>query len=252
MNNISIITATYNCEDTILPCIESIDNQTELPYEHIIIDGKSSDSTLDLIKSKHRDFRKIISEKDQGIYDALNKGIDVATGDIICFLHADDIFASKNVISSVKYFFNENKCDISYADLCYVKKEDINSVTRLWKAGNFNKCKLKLGWMPPHPTVFFRLSLVKEYGKFDIKFAISSDYDWILRYFTKDLDIKYLKMDIIRMRMGGVSNQPSKILYKIIEDYKIAGKYFKFPFFTIFFKNIQKIPQLLISNKGKN
>lgn len=247
---ISIITATYNCQDTVKDAIESVISQDYPNIEYIIIDGASMDNTLKIIESYSYKISKIISEPDKGIYDALNKGISVSTGDYIGFLHADDIYANKNVISNIVKLIFEKKSDSAYADLQYVSKENTGKVIRYWKSGMFDRKNLKKGWMPPHPTFFVKTEIYNKYGVFDTSFKISADYDIILRFLGKyKISTAYLPKTILKMRVGGESNKSLKnIILKMREDLKALKKNKTGSIFTIFLKNISKIHQFSIVN----
>ncbi|WP_426369753.1 glycosyltransferase family 2 protein [Pseudocolwellia sp. HL-MZ7] len=243
---VSIITATYNSASTILDTIKSIESQSYESIEYIIVDGNSSDDTIELIQKNCTKVSTFIIEKDKGIYDALNKGLAVATGDIVGFLHSDDLFASENSISNLVSAF-ENDSDAIYADLEYVQKSDTNKVVRLWKSGVFNISKINNGWMPPHPTFYMRTSLYKKYGSFNLDYKIAADYDSLLRYlWVNKVQVSYLPEVLIKMRVGGASNRSLKNIYqKSLEDIK-ALKSNKVPVFKAFIiKNISKIPQFI-------
>ncbi|NOZ36200.1 MAG: glycosyltransferase [Chlorobi bacterium] len=242
----SIITATYNSKNTIADAINSVASQTYDNIEHIIIDGKSTDNTLSIIKKTGERVSKIISEPDNGIYDALNKGINNATGDIIVFLHADDIFAENTIIEKAAKLFKEKQTDSIYGDLQYVSKEDTDKIIRYWKSGNFTFSKLKKGWMPPHPTFLVKKTVYDKFGVFDTNFKIAADYDIILRFLGKHkISTAYLPEVMIKMRMGGESNKNIKnIILKMKEDVKALKNNNIGNWHTVILKNIIKIPQL--------
>ncbi|WP_342229877.1 glycosyltransferase family 2 protein, partial [Yersinia enterocolitica] len=220
---VSIITATYNSAATITDTLISLDNQSYLDIEYIIIDGASTDNTLTIIKKHSKNVSKIISETDKGIYDALNKGISMATGDVIGFLHSDDIFASPNVIADVVDIFSKTKCDAVYGDLEYVAKDDINKVIRRWTGGDVKKNRMKFGWMPAHPTFYMKRDIYINLGCFDLSFKISADYDSLVRYIELGkIKLAYNPKVMIRMRVGGMSNRSlSNIILKSKEDIRI-------------------------------
>jgi glycosyltransferase len=249
---ISIITVVKDNKEFIEDAIKSVLLQTYPAIEYIIIDGASTDGTLGIIEklaSQNINDKKIsrwISEPDDGIYDAMNKGINISTGDIIGFLHSDDMFAGDNVIEKIAGKFNLPDVNAVYSDLVYVTKGDTNKVLRYWKAGNFSLNSLKFGWMPPHPTFFVRKSLYQKYGLFDTSLKIASDYDMILRLLNNNPDsITYINDVLMKMRLGGKSNRSLKnILTKSIEDYKALKKNdFSLPAFTLLLKNIRKLNQ---------
>ncbi len=246
---LSLITATFNCEQTIFECINSVNNQTCCDIEHIIIDGASTDNTIKIIKANPNRVKLIISEPDNGIYDALNKGINHSTGEIIGFLHADDEFGSSVITEHILKIFNKNDLDIVYGDLVYVNRENRAKVLRYWKSKTFSGNRVKKGWMPPHPTIFIKKSVYLKYGMYDQKYKISADYDYILRILLdKGLKIGYIPEVITKMAIGGKSNKNIKNLFiKSYEDYKILkGNEIHFPFLILLLKNLRKLDQFFI------
>jgi len=242
----SIITATYNSQNTIADAINSVASQSYENIEHIIIDGASTDNTISIINEVKGKVSKVISEPDEGIYDALNKGIKNSTGDVIVFLHADDIFAENTIIEKAAKLFSEKQTDSIYGDLQYVAKEDTNKIIRYWKSGEYTFAKLKKGWMPPHPTFFVKKKIYENLGVFDTNFRIAADYDIILRFLGKHkISTAYLPTVMIKMRIGGESNKSIKnILKKMKEDVKALKKNNLGGWQTVLMKNITKIPQL--------
>ena len=264
---ISIITAVYNNRPFILSCIQSVATQIYPHIEHIIIDGGSNDGTLKAIKgvmspaSHITDYgsrvTKIISEPDNGIYDALNKGIKIATGDVIGFLHADDVYADKTVIEKVMEVMSKDGCESCYGDLLYVKekgKETIQNsklktqnfqLVRYWKSGEFNPDKFKWGWMPPHPTFFVRREVYEKLGVFDTSFKIAADYELMLRFLGRNrISTCYIPEVLVKMRIGGASNRSiGNILRKSYEDYRAMKMHHIGGVFTLLQKNLSKIPQ---------
>ncbi|WP_053976060.1 glycosyltransferase family 2 protein [Mangrovimonas xylaniphaga] len=245
---VSIITATYNSEATIEGCIKSVLSQDYPNIEYIIIDGNSSDYTLSVVnayKQRHSNII-VISEPDNGIYDALNKGIKVASGDVVGFLHSDDFFNTKRTIKNIVEEFNKGQIHGVYGNLDYVNSKDSNKIVRHWKSQNFSKKLLNRGWMPPHPTVFFKKDVYKKHGLFNMGFKIAADYDMMLRVFSDEsLRFKFLPEVITKMRVGGASNRSLKnIVTKSNEDY-IALKKNRLdcPLWSLVLKNFSKIPQ---------
>ncbi len=240
---VSIITACYNAESTIERSLNSVHNQNYSNIEHIVIDGASDDKTLEILTKYQNSISNLVSTSDNGIYDALNKGIKLATGDIIGFLHADDLFASEQTISQIVALFSEKQTDSVYGDLEYIS--NIGKVVRYWKSSEFTLPKLKKGWMPPHPTFFVRAMVYQKYGLFNTNFKIAADYDFMLRVLGKyEISTAYLPLVITKMQLGGASNKNIRnILIKMKEDFialrknKIGG----IP--TLLRKNISKIPQ---------
>jgi glycosyltransferase len=244
---VSIITATYNSKITLQEAIASIASQKEANIEYIVIDGRSTDGTLDLVKDNDTIVR-YISEPDQGIYDALNKGIKFATGDIIGFLHSDDLFASNTIIARIASEFKNQAIDGVYGDLEYVDKKNTKRVIRRWKSEPFYPKLLKEGWMPAHPTLFLRKSVYEKHGLFNLSYKIAADYDFMLRILQdKTLKFSYLAAVITRMRTGGASNRSIKnIVQKTKEDYKAVTSNKVGGWFTIVRKNTSKVKQFFL------
>lgn len=219
---ISLVTAVYNRRDTIEDAIKSARSQNYQNVEHVIIDGASTDGTLDIVNKLADERTVLVSEKDGGIYDALNKGIHLATGDVIGLLHSDDFLASRNVLEMVAKTFADPSIDAVYGDLQYVSQANTSKVVRHWKAGEFHPSKLAKGWMPPHPTLFLRKDVFERFGGYDTSYQISADYDAILRWFGQGkIKSRYIPEVLVKMRVGGESNKSvAKILEKSREDYR--------------------------------
>jgi len=246
---ISIITANYNNEATLENCFDSVRNQTYGNIEHIIIDGASIDRSMDIIKTYAKlPFVKYFSAKDDGIYDALNKGIKRASGEVIGFLHADDILANKYVVQNIVSQFQLKQCDGVYGDLHYFKGSSPFNIIRNWVSKPFEKNLLKHGWMPPHPTLYIKSKLYQKNGLYKCNYKIAADYDFILCLFRqKDLTFSYVPEVFVKMRMGGTSNRNLKnIIRKSLEDYTILkNNNFKYPLITLTLKNLTKIKQFV-------
>jgi len=249
---VSIIILTYNSEQNIKHCIDSIKKQTYKDIEYIIIDGLSSDNTIKIIDENRENNTILISEKDNGIYDAWNKGLKRASGDIVGTVMSDDYLNDQDSIQSIVNIFKEKKCDIVYGNMQF---ELNNKIVRQWKAGKFNKKKYYLGWMPPPPTVYVKNTILKENETFDEKYKIAADYEWLLRiFFMQNYNIYYFDRFFYTLRMGGVSN---KNLINIIKSNRecyqawVNNKISKFPFW-IFFKPFFKILQITSFNSFLN
>jgi len=249
---ISIITAVFNRKKTIIDTVKSIKYQEISPHnlEHIVIDGGSTDGTLEILRSSLDDNTVFISEPDNGIYDALNKGLQLATGDIIGILHSDDFFEDNFVLNDVLCIFIDPEIDIVYGDINYISNKDVNKLVRHWISGLYEKKKLRWGWMPPHPTFFFRRDLFIKLGGYNIKYRISADYDFMLRCLLyKKIKVNYIPRVLVNMRVGGESNSSINNIYKkICEDYVIIKINNIGGFLTLFYKNISKIKQIKIKN----
>ncbi|MFH1593446.1 MAG: glycosyltransferase family 2 protein [Candidatus Omnitrophota bacterium] len=246
---ISVITSVYNNEACIEGCVKSVLDQTYKDIEYIVVEGGSTDGTP-MVINKYRDSISIlVSGRDRGMYDALNKGIKLASGDVIGILNADDLYVNENVIQEVMNAFDEHGTDSVYGDLVYVSKEDSNKVIRYWKAGTYKRELLKKGWMVPHPTFFVKRSVYEKYGYFDTNFKISADYEIILRFlYMHGIATHYIPKVLVKMCMGGVSNRGFRnIIIKSIEDYRAWKIYgINKRLFTIAGKNIMKIPQFFL------
>lgn len=247
---ISIITATYNSAKTLEACMDSVLNQTYNDIEYVLIDGNSSDETLHLIKSKAENHDNIVwlSEQDRGIYDALNKGIAKATGDVIGFVHSDDFLADDSIIETISQIFKTEHVDGVYGNLHYVSIDNVNTLVRNWTSQAFKKSLLNRGWMPAHPTLFLKSDIYRQNGSFSLDYRISADYDFILRIFKgSNYRFYYLPKTITKMRVGGASNRSLKnLILKTREDYRAAKtNHIRLPFLAIGLKNLSKIPQWL-------
>ena len=209
---ISIITVTLNSASVINHCLDSVQHQKHDDIEHIIIDGASTDGTLSLLESKREQFKFLISEPDKGIYDAMNKGIKVATGDIIGFLNSDDFYASNNILSRVASIFKDNSyLDSCYADLAYVDPLDISKNIRYWRSSKFVSGLFSKGWCPPHPTFFVRRSVYQRFGNFNLHYRIASDVELMMRFLeVQKINSRYIPELWIKMRLGGTTNKSFK------------------------------------------
>ncbi len=243
---ISIITITFNSAKTLQRTLDSVQNQTYADIEHILVDGASSDGTREMIQAyaKKRDNVRWISEPDEGIYNALNKGIRMATGDVIGFLHSDDVLNSSDSIEHIASAFSDKKVDVVYGDLQYCRGE---KVTRKWISNAYRPCSLKYGWMPPHPTVYCRRKVYDEVGLYDEWFRISSDYDMMLRIFMAGYRSCYLPEVLVCMATGGASNKDTRArLSKTQEDYIVLKKnHVGAGYLTVACKQLRKIRQFL-------
>jgi len=206
---ISIITITKNSENTIEETINSVKSQTYPNIEYIIVDGASDDNTLKIINSNRDIITTLISENDFGIYDAMNKGLSLATGDIIGILNSDDTYFSPNTVERVVQAFKANNTDSIYSNLCYV--DEHKHIIRYWKAGVLKKTSFQFGWMPPHPTFWVKKSIYEKHGRFNTDFRFSADYELMLRLLHKEkISWHYLNELTVKMRIGGVSNASIK------------------------------------------
>ena len=242
---VSIITSVYNNKETIAEAIESVLSQTYDNIEYIVVDGASKDGTVNIIQKYADKITTFVSEADKGIYDGLNKGVALATGDVIGFLHSDDLFENEYVVEKIAEAFLISGVDSIYGDLTYVSKEDTSKVVRFWKSGVCTLAKLKRGWMPPHPTFYVRREVYEKFGSFDTSFKIAADYDSILRFLGREsITTHYIPEVLVKMRVGGASNKSLKnLLQKSREDVRAMKKNGVGHLGSLFVKNVSKLPQ---------
>lgn len=245
----TILTAVHNRRQTIRDAVRSLQAQTYGEYEHLIIDAGSTDGTLEILRelSDHR--TRLFSEADDGIYDALNKGIACAGGDIVGLLHSDDFFASKDVLARVaKAFETTPDAMAAYGDLDYVPADHTSRVVRRWRAGEFSPGRLASGWMPPHPALFLRRVVFSRWGAYDTSYRIAGDYEAILRWFSQDgFRAVYIPEVLVKMRLGGKSNSSlDRILRKSREDYRAVRSNGIGGLGTLAKKNASKLPQFFV------
>jgi glycosyltransferase involved in cell wall biosynthesis len=213
----SIITVCYNSQQYIRSAIESVLSQTYSNLEYIVIDGGSTDETVSIIKKYESSFggkMKWISEPDKGLYDAMNKGIEMATGEVIGILNSDDLFCEAQAIEKVMRLFNTNSLlDSVYADLYYVSQDDINQIKRCWINGE--QKSFRSGWHPAHPTFYIKKDIYQKYGCFNLDFQLAADFELMLRFLEKyKISTVYLPDFLVKMRLGGASNKNMKNIYK--------------------------------------
>ncbi len=205
---VTIITVTFNSAKFLRDCIDSVVNQSYQNIEHILIDAASTDGTIDIIKEYEHKIARWVTEKDNGMYDAINKGMNMATGDVIGILNSDDMLASKDVIDSIVKCFEENKVDSLYGDLVYVDQQNTKKVIRYWKGFSYKRYRFTYGWMPAHPTFYFRRDLLHELGGYESHYFTAADYEFMARYLYRyRISSIYLPMLIVKMRVGGQSNR---------------------------------------------
>lgn len=223
---ISIITVVYNGATTIEQTIQSILSQTHKDIEYIIVDGASKDGTLAVIEKYKDRISKFISEPDRGIYDAMNKGIKLATGDVIGMLNADDIYTDDTIIEQVADAFKQPDIDACYADLVYVDQNDLAKVIRYWKSCDYRDGLFERGWMPAHPTFFVRKKIYDQHGYFDLDFRLQSDFDLTMRFLRiHKIKSVYIPKIFVTMRIGGASNRGIKNIIKgNLESYRSCKK----------------------------
>lgn len=208
MKKVSIITVCFNCVETIEDTIRSVVTQDYSNKEYIVVDGGSTDGTTDIINRYRSFIQHFISEKDNGLYDALNKGVLLATGDVVAILHADDIYSHEKVLSNVMQAFETSSTDTLYGDLQYVDRKNTSMVVRNWVSGTYAPENFLKGWMPPHPSFFVKRSCYGEVGSFNTSLRSAADYEFMLRTLYKfRKTTQYLPEVLVKMRVGGKSNQ---------------------------------------------
>ena len=219
---ISVVTATWNCDQTVKECLASVSAQTYPHREHVVVDGSSTDSTMAILTAHALQLAVLKSEPDAGIYDALNKGIALARGDVVGFLHADDLYANPNVLAQIAKAFEDPAVCAVYGDLQYVSKVNTAHVVRQWRSSAFTPNGLAWGWMPAHPTLYVRREWYERIGGFDTRYRIAADYLSILQMFSQsDFKSIYLPEVLVKMRLGGESNKSLKnLMRKTAEDWR--------------------------------
>lgn len=219
---ISIVTVCYNSEKHIKTAIESVINQTYPNIEYIVVDGASKDKTIEIIKSYGNKITKFVSEPDKGIYDAMNKGFRMATGDYLAVINSDDFYINNNAIELVVNELNTKKTDSLFADLIYVEENNTNKQVRYWKSKPYQQGAFRKGWHPAHPTFFVKNEVYQKYGYFDLSFKLAADFELMLRFLEKyKITSCYLPQPIIKMRLGGTTNKNFKNIFnQNIECYK--------------------------------
>ena len=204
----SVITVCFNSSETIGKTLLSVSAQTYGNIEHIVVDGGSKDGTLLVVANEGAHVSKLISENDYGIYDAMNKGISMATGDVIGFINSDDFYASPTVLELISLAFINSNVDACYGDLFYVGQKDTSNILRYWKSSEFQPNSFEMGWCPPHPTFFVRRGIYERFGGFDLSYKIAADVELMMRFLeVHRVRVKYIPEVLVKMRMGGTTNR---------------------------------------------
>ncbi|WP_035242063.1 glycosyltransferase family 2 protein [Desulfobacter vibrioformis] len=244
---ISIVTVVYNNKASIQNAMDSVLSQEYDDIEYIIVDGSSTDGTVEVIKEAVKKYPegsiKFISEKDDGIYDAMNKGIGLTTGDVVGLLNSDDVYADNLVLKKIAGIFANPSIDICYADLVYVDKFNLNKVIRYWKSCDYRDGLLRKGWVPPHPTFFVSRKIYDKYGMFDLDYKLASDFELMVRFLGKyKIPSVYIPNVLVKMRLGGTTNKNIKnIIKQNLEIYRAGKK-----------NNVHISPLSLTFKKGLN
>lgn len=243
---VSIITSCYNREETIRGAIESVLSQDYPDIEYIIIDGASKDNSLSIINEYKDKIVTIVSEPDHGMYEAINKGIRMATGDIIGLVHSDDFLFSNDTISHIVEEFNKTGADFIYGDGLFVDYDNTNKVIRKWIGGDYRMWKVKHGWLPLHPTCYMRRDVMLKHGLYNETYKIAADSDLLFRYLVGgSLSVYYLHENIIKMRMGGMSTDSARRKQMWNEDVRMYNSHGISPVRAKIEKMLWKVPQFV-------
>ncbi len=245
---ITIITVCYNRKNTIEKTMKSVFNQDYPNIEYIIVDGNSTDGTKEIIESYRNKISRYISEPDKGMYDAINKGLQLATGDVIGLMHSDDEFYDEKAISRIVNRFNyDASIEGVYGDGVYVSNDNQERMIRNRIGGAFSQQKIKSGWLPLHPTVYLKKKIIDKYGLYNLNFNIASDTEFLLRYLYKyKIKMSYINSYIVKMRMGGMSTNFKRAFEVLYEDYKIYKFHGLAPLLVVFLKKSIALKQYLV------
>lgn len=243
---ISVVTAVLNGAATVADCLRSVAAQTLPGTEHVVVDGGSTDGTVEIVRGFRERRGPFVSERDRGIFDALNKGIRLATGDVVGVLGADDAYEAPDVLAEVARTLDRTGADSCYGDLVYVRRDDPSRVVRYWRAGDFRPGLFRRGWMPPHPTFFARRRLFEALGGFRTDLRIAADYELMLRFLERHrVSTVHVPRVLVRMRLGGTSNAGlRRLVRKSREDARALSLHgYRGAWGTVALKNVVKFPQ---------
>ncbi len=238
---VSIITATYNSAETVRNTFDSVLNQTYKDIEYIVVDGLSKDNTVEIVKEYVEKFggkMRYISEKDRGLYDAMNKGLAMATGDVVGILNSDDFYTSNDILEVVANNFRDNEIDAVYGDIHFVNSDDLTKCVRYYSSAIFSRRLMRFGFMPAHPSFYCKREVYEKYGDFNTKYKIAADFDSLFRFiYIKRIRTRYIKRDFVTMRTGGVSTDGFRSRWLIMKEHsrvmKSYGVYTNMLFFAI-------------------
>ncbi len=254
MIKLSIITVTFNAANTVADCLDCVRNQST-EVEHILIDGMSQDNTMAIVKRHGDHLTHIVSEADRGIYDAMNKGLQLAKGDVIGILNADDFYPDTNTLGKVKELFTDPDIDACYGDLLYVDNTNSDKIVRNWRSGSYTPEKFYWGWMPPHPTFFVRRLIYEKYGNFNLELGSAADYEIMVRFLVKErIKAVYLPEVLVKMRTGGISNASLKnrfIANRMDRKAWAVNGLRPYPW-TMWLKPVRKVGQWFCKSNGGN
>ena len=228
---ISVVTVTWNSAATVADTLASVNAQTHPDVEQIIVDGGSTDATLAIVQAEGKRVATVVSERDKGIYDAMNKGLKLACGDVIGLLNSDDFLASPEVLATIAEAFADPAVDVVYGDLCYVRQNHTSQIVRYWRSGPFRPGSFARGWAPPHPTLYVRRELYDRFGGFDIAYSLAADFELMVRLLeVHRVRTRYLPQVLVRMRMGGASNNSlrnvvrgNREIWRALHHHGLAG-----------------------------
>ncbi|MBP5365413.1 MAG: glycosyltransferase [Bacteroidales bacterium] len=243
---VSIITTCYNRAKTIRETIESVLSQDYPNVEYIIIDGASTDDTMSIVNEYAGRIHVVKSEPDKGMYEGINKGLRIATGDVVGLMHSDDVYYATDTISRIVKEFERTGADLVYGNGLFVKPADLNCVVRDWISGGFVKNKIRRGWLPLHTTVYVKREMFEKYGYYDEQYKIAADSEWLVRCLYKhSVNVSYINEYIVKMRMGGASTSIRLTKRKWQEDLKLYHRHGLSPYISVTCKVISKVPQFV-------
>ncbi len=251
---ISIITVAYNAVSTITDTLRSVAAQSHPEIEHIVVDGASTDGTLEIIERNGKRIAQLISEPDQGVYDAMNKGLHLAMGEVVGFLNADDVYMHPEVLAKVAATMADPTLDACYADLVYVDRLQTNNVVRHWTSQDYVPGLFEKGWMPAHPTFFVRKSVYEKFGGFNLHYRLQADFELALRFMCiHDIQTRYVPEIWVRMRMGGMSNNSIRNMIRgNLEAYAACrANGLSVPPWFILTKVLSRVPQFIRARRMK-
>lgn len=245
---ISVLTVVLNRVATVGEAIRSVQRQTHAPLEHVIQDGGSTDGTLEIVTRLSTGVTRVESAPDRGIYDAINRAISRATGNVVGLMHSDDVYAHERVLEKVAAAFADPSVDGVYGDLVYVSARDPARVLRYWKSGGYDPARVARGWAPPHPTLYLRREVFERWGAYDTRYRIAADYDAMLRWLvTGRIRLAYIPEVLVRMRVGGESNRSfTCFLTRNREDFEALRRNRVGGLGTLALKKAQKVSQFLV------
>jgi len=223
---ISVVTVTWNSAATVADTVRSVNAQTHPDVEHVIVDGASTDGTLAIVRELGQKLGPIVSERDGGIYDAMNKGLRLATGDIVGLINSDDVLASADVLATIATAFNSAEVDAVYGDLCYVRQNDISRIVRYWRSSPFRPGAFAAGWAPPHPTLYVRRAVYERLGGFDLAYPLAADLELMARFFeVHRIRTRHIAKVLVLMRTGGTTNRLANVARQNGEIWRALGKH---------------------------